>query len=53
LALLHRGFRICLDAGARRFEKIHLSAGVRGVDIEIGVEDLVKVTDAKVVEATE
>lgn len=53
LALLNRGFRICIDASARQFEKIHISAGVRGVDIEIRVEDLVKVTSAKVVEMVE
>lgn len=48
LALLNRGFRICLDASARQHEKIHISAGVRGVDIELGVDDLIALTRAKV-----
>jgi Cys-tRNA(Pro)/Cys-tRNA(Cys) deacylase len=52
LALINRGFDICLDASAQGLEKIHVSAGVRGMDIEIGVNDLISVTRAKVVRAT-
>lgn len=51
LALLNRGFRVFLDAGAQAFERIHISAGVRGVDLELRVEDLVTVTRAKIVRA--
>ncbi len=51
LALLNRGFEICLDASAQGLEKIHVSAGMRGTDVEVGVKDLIGVTRAKVVEA--
>ena len=33
LALLNRGFEVCLDASAQSLEKIHISAGVRGIDL--------------------
>ena len=50
-ALLHRGFEVCLDASAQTLETIHVSAGVRGVDLELGVKDLIAVTRARVVRA--
>jgi Cys-tRNA(Pro)/Cys-tRNA(Cys) deacylase len=53
LALLNRGFEVVLDASARARETIHVSAGVRGVDIELAVKDLVAVTRARVVKAVE
>jgi len=53
LAVLNRGFEICLDASAQSLERIHVSAGVRGIDIELGVADLIDVTRAKVVQAAE
>jgi len=52
LALLNRGFEVCLDASAQALERIHLSAGVRGIDLELSVKDLIAVTRAKVVRAT-
>jgi len=52
LALLNRGFEMCLDASAQGLETIHVSAGVRGTDIELSVSDLIDVTQAKVVSAT-
>ncbi|HJW84023.1 MAG TPA: YbaK/EbsC family protein [Anaerolineae bacterium] len=52
LALLNRGFAMCLDASAQELEKIHVSAGMRGTDIELSVSDLTSVTRAKVVSAT-
>ena len=51
LVLLNKGFRIFLDASAGQFEKIHISAGVRGVDIELGVQDLIALTNARLVKA--
>jgi len=51
LTLLNRGFEVYLDASAQSLETIHISAGVRGVDIEIGVNDLITVTRAKIVRA--
>lgn len=53
LALLSKGFEVYLDAGAPARESIHISAGARGVDIELAVKDLIAVTRAKVVHATE
>jgi len=52
LALLNRGFEVCLDASAQALERVHVSAGARGVDIDVGVKDLIGVTRAKVVRAT-
>lgn len=51
LALLNRGFEVYLDASAEALEAIHVSAGMRGVDIEVPVKDLIAVTRAKVVRA--
>ncbi len=51
LVLLNKGFQILLDASAKRFDKIHISAGVRGVDIELASEDLIGVTKARIVRA--
>ncbi len=52
LALLNRGFQVVLDANALAQETIHVSAGVRGVDIELGASDLVAVTQARVLRAS-
>lgn len=51
VVLLNRGFEICLDSRATMLEQIHISAGERGVDLQILVKDLVSVTRAKMVEA--
>ncbi len=53
LALLNRGFDVHLDASAQSLETIHISAGVRGVDLELSVKDLIAVTRAKVVKAVD
>ena len=52
LALLSRPFEVCLDRLALDLERIHISGGQRGLDVQIGVEDLIHLTRAKVVEAT-
>ncbi len=51
LGLLNRGFEIYLDSRAAALGQIHISAGQRGVDLQIAVNDLIEVTRAKVVEA--
>ena len=51
LALLNRGFEVILDTSAHALEAIHVSAGVRGIDLELRVKDLIAVTRAKVVRA--
>ncbi len=44
-------FEILLDESARTLARIHISAGARGIDLEISVEDLVPATCARFVEA--
>ncbi len=50
LALLNRGFEICLERAALGLPYIHISAGQRGVNIRLGVKDLIEITGAKLVE---
>ena len=52
LALLNRGFEICIDEPALALDQIHISAGQRGVDLQLAVKDLVALTRAKTVRAT-
>jgi Cys-tRNA(Pro)/Cys-tRNA(Cys) deacylase len=51
LALLNRGFVVYLDESARAQEQIYISAGQRGLQLRLGVEDLVEVTKARYVDA--
>lgn len=53
LALLNKGFEALLDAPALEQTQVYVSAGRRGMQIRLAVADLVKVTGAKVVHATE
>lgn len=48
LALLNKGFTIVLDESARQFEQIHISGGQRGLNIRLGVDDLINLTQARV-----
>jgi Cys-tRNA(Pro)/Cys-tRNA(Cys) deacylase len=52
LALLHKNFAVYLDQPALGLERILVSAGKRGVNVELPVQDLIRVTKAKVIEAT-
>jgi Cys-tRNA(Pro)/Cys-tRNA(Cys) deacylase len=52
LALLHKNFAVYLDKPALELERILVSAGKRGVNLELSVPDLIRVTKAKVIEAT-
>lgn len=52
LALLHKNFPVYIDQPALALEHILVSAGKRGVNLELPVADLIRVTKAKVVEAT-
>jgi Cys-tRNA(Pro)/Cys-tRNA(Cys) deacylase len=52
LALLSKPFEVCLDRTALAFERIHISGGQRGLDVQIGVRDLITLAKAKMVEAT-
>lgn len=53
LALLNRGFAVFLDESARDYEQIFVSAGQRGLDLKLAVNDLVNVTNARFVTAGE
>ncbi|MBI5942987.1 MAG: hypothetical protein HY864_01350 [Chloroflexi bacterium] len=48
LALIHKGFQVVLDSAAQSFEQIYISGGQRGMDIQLRVDDLVKLTNARV-----
>ena len=52
LALRRPTFEVLLDDAARQFAQIHVSAGARGIDLELAVGDLVAVTGARFVLAT-
>ena len=50
LALFNRGFQIVLDQSAQNHLEIHISGGQRGLNIRLPVEDLVKLTNARLAE---
>jgi Cys-tRNA(Pro)/Cys-tRNA(Cys) deacylase len=52
LALLHKSFPVYIDRPALDLERILVSAGKRGINLEVPVQDLIRVTKAKVIEAT-
>ena len=52
LALLNKGFEICLDRSAQSLERIAVSAGQRGINLRLKVDDLVRVIGARWVDAT-
>jgi Cys-tRNA(Pro)/Cys-tRNA(Cys) deacylase len=52
LALLNRGFDIFMDQAATAQGHVFVSAGQRGVNLRLAVEDLLRVTDARLVEVT-
>jgi Cys-tRNA(Pro)/Cys-tRNA(Cys) deacylase len=47
LALLNRGFEIWIDLAAQAHERICVNAGQRGINLELRVDDLVRVTGAR------
>ena len=52
LALLRKNFPVYLDRPALELDRILVSAGKRGVNLELAVQDLIQLTKAKVIEAT-
>ncbi len=46
LAVPEGRFDVLIDEAARSLEMIHVSAGARGVDVELAVADLVRLTKA-------
>jgi Cys-tRNA(Pro)/Cys-tRNA(Cys) deacylase len=53
LALINKGFQILLDSKANTFSEIHISGGQRGLNIKIGVLDLINLTHAKLVDISQ
>lgn len=47
LALLNRPFITYIDPAARGHEQVYVSAGKRGINLKVGVNDLVDVTGAR------
>ena len=52
LALINRGFDVCLDRAAQGLERVTVSAGKRGINLCLAVSDLVRITGARWVDAT-
>ena len=50
LALIHKGFQVIMDASALTREKVILSGGQRGMQIELKVDDLMRLTNARTAE---
>jgi Cys-tRNA(Pro)/Cys-tRNA(Cys) deacylase len=48
LALINKGFMVVIDSAARDYAQIYISGGQRGLDIQLPVDDLIKLTNAKV-----
>jgi Cys-tRNA(Pro)/Cys-tRNA(Cys) deacylase len=53
LALLNKGFSVYLDEWATLLDFIVVSAGQRGLNLKLSVDDLIRVTAAQVVEVSE
>lgn len=51
LGLQRPGFTILIDDRAQALERVHISAGARGIDIELAVGDLIALTGAQFVRA--
>jgi Cys-tRNA(Pro)/Cys-tRNA(Cys) deacylase len=47
LALLNKGFEICLERAAEKLDYVHVSAGQRGADIRLAPRDLAAVTGCR------
>ena len=52
LALLNRPFDVFIDRPALGRSHVYVSAGKRGVNLRLAVDDLVRITGARVIEAT-
>ena len=50
LALLNRGFEICLERGAADLPFLHVSAGQRGANLRLAPADLLALTQARLVD---
>ncbi len=53
LALTDKPFEVYLDASGAVLEELYINGGQRGVNLRLRVADLLKVTRAKVIQATQ
>jgi Cys-tRNA(Pro)/Cys-tRNA(Cys) deacylase len=53
LALLNRGFEIVADRTVEDHSQVYVSAGQRGINLRLAAADLLRVTGARIVEATD
>lgn len=47
LALINKGFQVVIDSSAQDYFEIHVSGGQRGLNIKLSVNDLIKLTNAR------
>jgi Cys-tRNA(Pro)/Cys-tRNA(Cys) deacylase len=47
LALINKGFQVVIDSSAQEYEEIYISGGQRGLDIQLGVNDLAGLVNAR------
>jgi Cys-tRNA(Pro)/Cys-tRNA(Cys) deacylase len=48
LMLINKGFQVVIDSIAQGYSEIHISGGQRGLNINLSVNDLIKLTNARV-----
>ncbi len=53
LALLNRGFGIYLDESAESFDQIVISGGKKGLQVKLAVRDLIVITQARLINASD
>ncbi|MCB0118965.1 MAG: aminoacyl-tRNA deacylase [Bacteroidetes bacterium] len=47
LALINKGFQVVIDSSAENFKEIYISGGQRGLNIQLGLSDLIKLVNAR------
>ena len=47
LALINKGFQVVIDSAAQGYDQIYVSGGQRGLNIQLPVNDLAKLTNAR------
>jgi Cys-tRNA(Pro)/Cys-tRNA(Cys) deacylase len=52
LALQHKPFKVYIDRTAIALERVLISGGQRGINLELAVKDLITVTGARAIEVT-
>ncbi len=52
LALMHKNFPVYIDQPALELDQILVSAGKRGLNLELPLQDLIRITKAKAIKVT-